>query len=251
MGNVLKKKNERTKIVDLPVETISEITKYLSPKENINLGLVNKNLMEKYRNEYCLFKKIAFEISKQEDFDNFAKCKLNYGILIVHTMDDKNKTTNCKEKLKQIRTLQILYNGWSALELILLLERCTNLKTLHVNLDRIIFDKHSFSAFKLITNVLTLNELQIDYAVFIRLDNLISQIDDNKTIKTLSFYGFLSDLSYVTKIAEKFKALRTITFNFRHLLTENEIETLERNISLVNNKIKLIFPSLISRNFLK
>lgn len=251
MGNVLKKKNEQTKIVDLPVETLTKIAKYLSQKENINLGLSNKNLNEKYRNEYCLFKKIAFEISKQEDFDNFAKCKLNYGTLIVHNMDDKNKTTDCKEKLKHVRTLQILYNGWSALELILLLERCTNLKTLHINLDRIMYDKHSFSAFKLITNVLTLNDLHIDYAIFIRLEHLISDIDDNKTIKSLSFYGHLSNLNYATRISEKLKALRTITFNFRHLLTEIETENLKRNISLVNNKIILIFPSLISRNFLK
>lgn len=250
MGNV-SMKNKQTKMVDLPVEMLAEIAKYLSPKENVALGLTNKNLLNKYRSEYCMFKKIAFEVSNQQDFDNFASCKLNYNTLIVHNMEDKNKTLKCREKLRHVRNLQIIYNGCNALELMSLLERCRNLKVLHINIDRIMYDKHNFSILKVFTNFLKLTELHISYTCFMRLEHLISLIEDNKTITSLSFYGSAGELSHVLSIATKLKALRLITFNFRHYLTENETVHLKREINIINPSIKLIFPSLISRNFLK
>lgn len=251
MGNVSHKKNKQTSIFTLPLEMIEEISNYLSNSDMIHLGLANNQMIDSYNGDYHLFKKLAFEISTQQDIDNFSKTKLNYSTLVIYNLDDNNRTHKIEKKLKYVRTIQIIYNGWNALELINLLERAENLRELHLNMDRIVYDKHNFSAFKLIINTLKLRDLHLSYTTLTRLGINTGLLNDNTTIHRLFFYGNLIDLGHVAQITRKLKALRTITFNLRHFLTENEIEVIERQVGLINPHIKIEYPNMISRNFLK
>lgn len=251
MGNQSAKKESNNYISDLPSEMFEEIGKYLSNSEIIRLGLTSNKMIDKYNNDYHLFKKITFQISTPQGFEDLAKSKLNYKMLIIFNMSDGCKSKVAEKKLKFVRTIQIIYAGWNATELISLLERAENLKELHLNMNSIVYDKHTFSVFKLITNVLKLKELHISYATFSRLHHNVRLLNTNNTITRLLFYGNLVELVHVAQFARKLKALRTIVFNFRHFLTTNETEIIEKEITAINPCIKLEFPTLITRNFLK